>query len=95
MTFQDNLDTPHCMKCPDYGHTKVTCPSDALVFIWCAATGHVLNECPKTIAQVGLTCINCIRAKAHVKHTKHKTGSRDCPVHLTWSKKMVKRTSYE
>ena len=95
MTFEDNLDAPRCTKCQDYGHSKATCPSDALVCIWCAGTGHFLKECPKKLAQAGPTCINCVRAKAHPRHTKHKAGSRDCPVHLNWSQKMAMRTSYE
>lgn len=95
MTFKDYLDAPRCTKCQGYGHTKATCTVDTVVCIWCAANGHILKDCPRKKEQTGPTCINCVRASAPQSQTKHKAGSRECPVHLRWSNEVAKRTYYE
>lgn len=95
ITFKDYVDAPRCSRCQGYGHTKATCTVDAVVCIWCSASGHVIKECPKKREQASPTCINCARANAPVVQRKHKAGSRECPVHLQWAKEVAKRTFYE
>lgn len=95
LTFKDYLDAPRCTKCQGYDHTKATCKVDAIICIWCSASGHMMKECPKKKSMVEPTCVNCVRANKHPTQTKHKSGSRECPVHLTWCKEVAKRTYYE
>lgn len=95
MTFKDYLDAPRCTKCQGYGHTKATCKVETIVCIWCGASGHVLKECPRKKDSAGPNCINCVRANAPLNKRNHKSGSRECPVHLKWAKDIVKSTFYE
>lgn len=95
MSFKDYLDAPRCTKCQGYGHTKATCKEDAVVCIWCGASGHVMKECPRKNVSVAPNCINCERANTPLTERKHKSGSRECPVHLKWAKDVAKSTYYE
>lgn len=95
ISFHDYIDAPRCSKCQGYGHTKATCAVDAVVCIWCAASGHVIRDCHKKKELASPSCINCERANAPNAQRKHKAGSRDCPVHLKWAKEVAKKTFYE
>lgn len=95
LMIKDYLDAPRCTKCQGYGHTKATCTVDALVCIWCAGSNHVMKECQKKKDMTKPTCINCLRENNCPSQSQHKSGSRECPVHIKWCKEVAKRTFYE